>query len=292
MSIPSRAIRYGAKGRLRAAITGLAVFSALTTPLAYSETVRTGGTGAALGTMRLLANAYAKVDPQFSLGIAPNLGSGGGLKALEQGAVHFAVIGRPLKSEEAARGYAAIEYGRTPFVLATARADAAGITLRGIADIYAGRVSKWPDGTPIRLVLRPANDRDTALLASFSPAIKDAVAGAMAREGMIVAVTDQDSASEIGRIKGALGTLSLALIMSEKRALVALAIDGVKPTVKTLADGAYPYFKSVYIVTKGKPSEAAARFIAFVRSPEGRRILAETGHWVPSADILSAGADR
>ena len=292
MSIPSRATRYRAKGRLRAAITGLAVFTTLTTPLAYPETVRTGGTGAALGTMRILADAYSKVDPQFSLEIVPNLGSGGGLKALEQGAVHFAVISRPLKSDEMARGHAAIEYGRTPFVLATARGVATGLTLQQIADIYAGRLSKWSDGTPVRVVLRPANDSDTALLARLSPAVKDALAQAMAREGMIVAVTDQDSAHDIGRVKGAIGTSSLALVMSEKRTLVALAIDGVKPTVKTLSDGTYPYFKSVYIVTKGTPSEGTTRFIAFVRSPEGRRILTETGHWVPNPAAGATASER
>lgn len=292
MSIVSPAARHRAKGRLRATISSLVVLTAFATQPAYSETIRTGGTGAALGTMRIIADAYSRVDPQFSLEIVPNLGSGGGLKALEQGAVHFAVISRALKSDEMARGHTAIEYGRTPFVLATARGVATDLTLQQIADIYAGRLSKWSDGTPVRVVLRPANDSDTALLARFSPVVKDALAQAMAREGMIVAVTDQDSAHDIGRIKGAIGTSSLALVLSEKRALVALAIDGVKPAVKTLADGTYPYFKSVYIVTKGAPSQASARFIAFVRSPEGRRILAETGHWVPNPAAGGTASER
>jgi phosphate transport system substrate-binding protein len=153
--------------------------------------------------------------------------------------------------------------------------------LREIADLYAGRVSKWPDGTPVRLVLRPANDGDTPLFASFSPAIKEALTAAMSREGMIMAVTDQDSASEIARIKGAVGTSSLSLMLSENRPLVAMVIEGVKPSAQALADGAYPYFKSLYIVTPGKPAAATTRFIAFIRSPEGQRILTQTGHWVP-----------
>ena len=293
MSNHSPSGQHRAKTRFRAAVVALlGLMLAAAAGVAQSETIRTGGTGAALGTMRVLADAYKKTDPAFSLEIVPNLGSAGGLKAVEQGAVHFAVISRALKGEETARGYTAIEYGKTPFVLATARPDPSALTLRQIADMYSGRVSKWPDGAPVRLVLRPANDGDTPLFAAFSPGIKEALAEAMAREGMIVAVTDQDSANEIGRIKGAIGTSSLALIASEKRPLSLVPIEGVKPSVKALADGSYPYFKSVYFVTKGTPTEDTTRFIAFVRSPAGRRILTELGHWVPDAGATSGVAAR
>ena len=279
----------GTSGRVRAACTAVvAVAAVLAAHVAAADTIRTGGTGAALGTMSLLADGHRKTHPDSLLEIVPNLGSGGGLKALDHGAIDFAVISRPLKPDESTQGYTAIEYGRTPFVLATARTSVSGLTLRQIADIYAGRLSKWPDGTPFRLVLRPVNDNDTPLLASFSPEIKEALGQAMAREGMIVAVTDQDSANEIARIKGSIGTCSMALILSEKRQLTAFAIDGVKPSVKTLADGTYPYFKSLYIVIKGKPTASTAQFVAFVRSPEGRRILTETGHWVPNGGAVSA----
>ena len=224
-----------------------------------------------------------KADSRFSLEVVPNLGSSGGLKAVERGAIDFAVTSRALTSEEIARGHVGVEYGRTPFVLATARNDVSGLTLRQIADIYGGRVSQWPDGTPVRIVLRPANDTDTAILAAFSAAIKEGLSHAMGRSGMIIAITDQDSANEIGRIKGALGTSSLALILAEKRPLFTVPIEGVKPTAKTIQDGSYPYYKSVFIVTRGKMPESVARFVAFTQSREGRRILAETGHWVPDA---------
>lgn len=282
MSMKAAPITRRMPAVFRLAFTGLLALAAICGgQVTFAETVRTGGTGAALGTMRVLADAYKKLEPEFSLDIVPNLGSAGGMQALNHNAVHFAVIGRTLKSDEVARGYIALEYGRTPFVVATARSNITGLTLREIADMYAGRVSKWPDGTPVRLVLRPANDGDTPLFASFSPAIKEALAVAMAREGMIVAVTDQDSASEIARIKGAVGTSALSLMLSENRPLVAVPIEGVKPSAQALADGAYPYFKSLYIVTPGKPAAATTRFIAFVRSPEGQRILTQTGHWVP-----------
>ncbi len=257
---------------------------------AVAETVRIGGTGAALGTMGLLGEAYKKVDPTFSLEIVPNLGSGGGLKALERDAIQFAVISRSLSREEQAKGFALIEYGRTPFVLATARKDIPSLSLAQIADIYTAKQTSWPDGAPIRLVLRPANDVDTEHLSSFSPRIRDAVTEAMSRPGMVIGITDQDSATRIARLSNSLGTSSLALILSEKHALRALAIDGVAPTVKAIADGTYPHFKTLFIVTRSSPPASASAFIAFVKSSDGRRILEDTGHWV--ADARKAGATR
>ena len=69
--------------------------------------------------------------------------------------------------------------------------------------------------------------------------------------------------------------------MSEKRALRALKLDGKEPTLTNLASGAYPYHKRLFLVTGAKRSAAVERFIAFVRSPAGRKILAGSGHWVP-----------
>lgn len=257
---------------------------------ARAEPVRTGGTGTSLGTMRILAAAYARHAPDFALEIVPNLGNTGGLKALERGAVHFAVASRPLTPQESARGLIPLEFGRTPFVIATGRKDVMGLSMVQIADLYAGRQAAWRDGTPVRLVLRPGNDVNTVQLGAFSPMVKTALATAMSRPGMVVGVTDYESASHIARLPGAIGTTSLALILAEKLPIRPLAIDGAMPSVKNLARGSYPYFKTLYIVTRGEPAEPVAGFIAFVRSPEGRNILTEHGHWVADASGAAAAA--
>lgn len=280
-----------ARLRLRLWTAFLLTF-ALAAPAARAEPIRLGGTGSALGTMQKLAEAFGRVQPQFALTIVPNLGSSGGLKALRDGLVQIAATSRPLKPEEAAAGLSAVEYGRTAFVLATSKAGVDGLSLAQVADIYSGRQSRWEDGTPIRLVLRPASDGDTALLGGFSAQVKEALAAAMSREGMVVAMTDQDSADGIERLPGGLGTSSLALLRAEGRRLHALAIDGVRPSVASVADGSYPHAKPMYLVTKGVASPSVAQFLAFVGSPEGRRILTETGHVLPPAHAAGAAAAR
>lgn len=276
----------------RLAAAALLCGAALQPVPAAAETLRAGGTGAALGTMRVLAEAMKKRDPHFTLELLPNLGSGGGMKALDRGVIHFALISRPLSADEMAKGMQAMEYARTPFVIATARKGVGSMTLAQLADIYSAKQTTWLDGSPVRLVLRPANDGDTALLASFSPAVKEALARAMTREGMVMGVTDQDSADEIARLPGGLGTSSLALILSERRPLHVVPIDGVTPSVRTLADGTYPYAKSLFMVTRSTAPEAVQRFVSFIRSAEGRTILADTGHVAMDAKPGAKAAGR
>ena len=274
-------------------LIGLALASGLIlSATATAETMTMGGTGSALGTMRLLAESYKKHDPSFSLTIVPSLGSSGGTKALVGGAIDLAVISRPLKSEETAQGLVAIEYGRTPFVLVTNRKDVSSMTLQETADIVGGKVTRWPDGSPIRLVLRPTADYDTGLLGNFSPEMKRALNTAHSREGMVIAVTDQDSADAVERLPGAFGTSSLALILSEHRKLYVVPVNGVQPSPSTLADNSYPYMKVMCLVTKGPPSATAQRFIDYVGSTEGRALLAQTGHWVSNGDGTAKHAAR
>lgn len=248
---------------------------------APSQEIRIGGTGAALGTMQLLADAYAKAHPGARIKVLPSMGSGGGIKAVLAGAVQIGVSSRPLAAAELAAGAVAVEYGRTPFVFAASSGTrASGITTQNLLDFYAGKVDTWPDGSKLRLVLRPVGDSDGEIIKSMSPAMREAKTAAEQRRGMLFAVTDQDAATAIEKVPGALGASTLAQMISEKRALKALALDGVEPKPQTLADGRYPLLKILSIVTGPKSPPEAMAFVDFVRSPAGREVLNQTGHWV------------
>jgi len=273
---------------LRLGLAGAALALALPSP-ALADAVRLGGTGSALGTMALLAQAYRKLDPSFRLEVVPNLGSSGGVKALIAGSVQIAATSRAPKPAELAAGLHVLAYGRTPFVVATAKDGVGGLTRAQIAALYAGRATRWADGQPVRLVLRPANDIDTELTAAMSPQIAEAVAQAMSREGMVVGMTDQDAVDAIERLPGGVGASSLAVLLSERRRARALAVDGVEPTAANLASGRYPYAKSMYLLTGAEAPAAVRAFAAFVGSEAGRRILAETGH-AAAAPVAPAAA--
>lgn len=250
--------------------------------LAMAQEVRIGGAGAALASMHPLIDAYRVRNPGVSFAVHASLGSAGGIKALAAGAIDLAVTSRPLKPGERSPGVQETEYARTPFVFAvSAKSAAIDISTAGIAQIYAGERVHWPDGTAIRTILRLSSDIDTDLVKSISPEIRRAVAVAEARPGVAMALTDQEAANSIERVPGAIGPTSLVIILAERRALRPLRLDGREPSVAAVASGSYPYSKSLFLVSASKRLLHIQRFMDFVQSPEGRRILATNGCWVP-----------
>ncbi len=125
--------------------------------------------------------------------------------------------------------------------------------------------------------MRPPGESDIRILKGMSPEMGAAVDAAMAREGLIVGLTDQDSADAIERTPGAIGCLTLAIVLSEKRAIRVLALDGTVPGVATLKDGSYRYSKTFYMVTKRDMQPAVRQFVEFVLSPAAKAMLSKNG---------------
>ncbi len=247
----------------------------------HAQEIKVGGTGGALGTMKLMAQSFTRQYPQMKVTVLPSLGSGGGIRALLSGAVDLALSSRALTPSEVKAGALGLEYARTPFVFATALNNpAVGLTTRELVDIYSGKTSHWPDGSRIRIILRPVGDSDSAMIKDLSPEMRAAKEQSEQRAGMAFAVTDQDAVDALERVPGALGPSTLAQIIAEGRELKSLRFNGVEPTAAALANGSYPLYKSLLLVTGPHPSEQVRQFVAFVRSAQGRQILQQNGHWV------------
>ena len=188
---------------------------------------------------------------------------------------------RPLTDAEAGAGGAAVEYGRTRLVMAVgAGTRVSDLTLAELVDIYAGTRLTWSDGSKLRLVLRQLADSNSEALKELSPALRQAVVSADKRPGLVMAINDQEAADQIEKVPGAIGPSSLAQILAERRAMKALALNGVVPSAQTIAEGSYPLYKTMHLVTGPRTGDEARAFIVFVQSAAGRALLAQTGHWV------------
>lgn len=249
---------------------------------AAAEEIKIGGTGNALGTMRLLGDAFGKQNPDMKVTVLPSVGTSGAIKAVPKGALDIGLSARTLTEEERKLGAMAVEYARSPLVFAVStKSQVRALTLDQIADIYSGKMVNWPDGGQIRPVMRQAGNDEQQLVKQISPALDKALAAADQRPGMPFATTDQEAADKTESIPGALGTTTLSLINSENRQLRALTLNGVEPTVSNGASGKYPLVKRFFLITKSDQSAGVKRFIAFMQSPAGREILIRAGHWIP-----------
>jgi len=242
------------------------------------EVIRVNGSGAALDMMTLLNDAYQKLHPETRIEMLKPLGSSGAIKALLAGALDLAVSSKTLLPEQVSLGAQSLEFGVTPLVIVTERSvHKTDITTRELEEIYRGTANKWPDGEPIRIVLRPQTDIDTAILRRLSPAMNSAVDTAQSRPGMVTAVTDPEANDMIAKMPGAIGSSALCSLLVAKPPLNALSLNGVTPRVSALADRSYPLSKDIRFITKGAPPPAVAAFLAFIYSARGRSIAEGAG---------------
>lgn len=246
---------------------------------AAAEVMRIGGTGSALGAITLLSSVYSKKHPDSKVRVLPSIGSSGAIKAISQGALDIGLISRELKPEELRLGLQVTSYARTPFVFAVRRGvPVSGITHDDLLKILKGEILKWPNGERIRVVLRPSADADTIFVRNISPEMSVAIDNALAREGMIMALTNQEALDLLEKTPGSLGFSSLSQIESENRSLKMLSYNGVSPSTKNLATGAYPHSMKFSLITKPGVSPSVRQFIDFVLSKEGQNILKTIGN--------------
>lgn len=260
----------------------LFIIGTLILPLGcWAEQLVIGGSGVDLSTFRLLATAFREQQPGISIRVKPSVGSSGGVRAVNDKLFHLGLLSRPPTRQERSAELVYRHYATTPMVFAVSRESPIdGISTRQAADIYAGRLTQWPDGTPARPILRPASDSDTRLLVESLPHFRQAMESAYQRKSLPVAITDQDSADKITRIKGAIGTSTLALIKTEQISLRPLKLDGIDPTATTGAS-TYPLNKALYFVyRKDHKNPALQDFIEYLDSVAARQLLSETGHRV------------
>jgi len=242
------------------------------------ELVRINGSGSALDLIRPVAESYQRSHRQVRIVLEKPLGSSGAIKALLAGALDLAMSSKPLSAEEAGRGARLRAYGRTPLAIVTEPGvSASDVTTQQLEEIYSGKVTQWPQGGPIRLVLRPQGDVDTLILRALSPGLDQAVSLSQVRPGMLMAVTDPEATALIARTQGALGAAGLASVLGEKLPLKVLTLNGVRPTLGTLASGTYPMAKEISVVTTPRTAAAALAFIDFLFSKSGRTLAEKAG---------------
>lgn len=230
--------------------------------------------------LQRIGAAFTQHEPGTTLMVLPNLGSGGAIAGVADGLLDFAVSGRRLNSEEA-KSLTAIALASTPFGLASSQPNPGNIKSVDIAAFFQNVRSVWPDGTSVRVVLRSSAEVDAILLANTFPNMAAAIEQLRGHPEIPVVATDQDNVVLAEKMVGSLTAVTLTQVVTEQRRLHFLAIDGADPTLENLERGIYPYRKDFYFVFAHSKKPAVERFIAFLRSAEGEKLLRETGNLAP-----------
>lgn len=245
-------------------------------PVAAADVLRVGGTGGATAMLQLLGSPFTQ-HSGITVEVIQNLGSSGSLSAASDGILDVAVSGRALSVKEAERGLVTAFAVRTPHVFATSHPNPPVMAAHEVVHVYASPVANWPDGSRIKLILRPRADSETISLATMFPGMDAALNQARHRSDLPVAATDQDSAQLAERLPGSLITTTYTQVILERRDLRLITLDGVSPTMEAFEGGVYRHAKTFHIIHPRQPSPAAKLFVKFLTSTEGLLALRGAG---------------
>ncbi|RMG96734.1 MAG: hypothetical protein D6705_10450 [Deltaproteobacteria bacterium] len=238
------------------------------------------GSGSNLPSMRLLARRFSDATG-IPVRVHASIGSSGGLAALRARVVDAALVSRPLRPNERAEGFEAIPYALTPVVVAVHRTvPLRSLDAAALADLIAGRVTTWPDGTPVVFVQREPGDSSFEILAKAHPEVAEADARARRAHLHPVAVHDADVWPILGEMPGAIAIVAEGDLRHHPD-VRPVTFEGKRPTVAAVVTGRYPYRKSLALVLPPDAPEALRRLAAFVTSDEARTLLREAGYAPP-----------
>lgn len=257
-------------------ITGLAVTATAGNLDAFNGV--TGGLKISGGTahipvMKVAAQKIMTVHTGIKISIAGG-GSGVGIKQVGEGLVDIGNSGR--KPTEA-------ELSKYPLKMNQWAIDGVGVVVNPgnpvkslstaqLKDIYAGKLTNWKalDG-PDKSINIYTRDKASGTRAVFwkkalSKGDISAKAHFVPSNGAMKTAIAQDPY--------AIGYVSVGHI---DKSVAPVALDGVVPTLDNVKQGKYKVARGLYSNTKGDPRGLAKKFIDYLYSAEGQKIVAEKG---------------
>jgi len=146
------------------------------------------------------------------------------------------------------------------------------LSIEQLRDIYTGKIKSWKDvggeDKPIAVVGR---DTSSGTYETWQEIIlkKERVSP----RALIVASSGA-MLTTVAKNKYAIGYDGIGYINDTVKPLM---VNGKKGSAETALDGSYPIARFLYMFTKGWPAGEIMKFLNFMLSDEGQRIVASTG---------------
>lgn len=224
-------------------------------------------------TKALLAARYGHRHDRVV--VHPSIGTGGGVRALRDGAVDVAMISRPLDPEEA-EALVVIPWARVPVVVAVhPSVPVAGLATAELIEIYGGQRTTWSDGTPVVVLQRERGDSSHRAFDVRVPGFREVNEAAYQARRFRVLYHDVAMLDALESVEGAIGLVGSGVVPDASYRV--LALDGRMPTPETVASGEYPFTKDLAFAMRGVPTGLARDFMTFIHGDEARRVVRAFG---------------
>jgi phosphate transport system substrate-binding protein len=246
---------------------------------ALADKVLLDGSTGMLPLANALAAAYRKHAPDAQIETGKGLGTGARLRALSDDKIQIALASHGINPAELQKAnLRVIEVAKGAIVFAVnASVPVGGIADSQVCDIYSGRTANWqalgaPE-SPVAVLTRPPAEVDPevirAKIGCFAELKETGTARVMARGG--------DMAKALAETPHAIGMTSMTVVEQSGGKVRALTLNGMAPTADNVKSGRYFLTRDFLFVVRANPTPEVKRFIDFVLSPEGDRIIQANG---------------
>jgi len=244
-----------------------------------AEMIVLDGSTGMLPLARSLAKAYQQKNPDPQIELGQGLGTGARLRALAEGKIQIALASHGIAADDIRKGnLKVLEVAKGGIIFAVhTTVPLAKITDSQVCDVYSGKVRDWQSlaglNTPITVLTRPPTEVDPEVIRAKVGCFKELkeveTAKVMARGG--------DMAKGLAETPYAIGMTSMTVVEQSGGKVKALEFNGVAPSPANVKNGGYFLTRDFLFVIKADATPAVKRFVDFVLSPEGDRVILDNG---------------
>jgi phosphate transport system substrate-binding protein len=214
-------------------------------------------------------------------------GSGVGIQSAGSGRADIGMASRAITPRERKRfknhGLRALAVGRDAVAcVVSSEVYAAGVralSKKQIGDIYLGKITNWQEvGGPDRKIVVIDKERHRGTRHVFMKYVFGNE-NARAPGTRLVTGSNNEEQTKIAQSDSAIGMLSLAWINDD---VVGVGIqegdDIIEPTLENVGRNRFPIARDLSLVIAGEPQGMVKEFVDFIMSPEGQKIVTESGY--------------
>ena len=250
---------------------------------AASDIVINGST-TVLPFAQIAVERFMAANPEIKISISGG-GSGNGIKALIDKTTNIANSSREIKKSEIEQAEAnGVKVHETavaidcivPIIHPVNTVQ--NLTFEQLKKIYSGEVTNWKDvGGPDARIAVVGRDSSSGTYGTWQEMVVEKGDGEQKTRVTPRAQVAASSGAMLSTIAGNPLAIGYDGIGYVDNTVKAVSVEGVKASTATALDNSYPLSRYLYMYTDGEPAGDVKAFIDYMMSPDGQKIVSETG---------------
>jgi phosphate transport system substrate-binding protein len=273
-------------------VWGLTIFCFMTGTALAAESIVIKGSTTVLPIAQAALEAYMKANPGVQISLSGG-GSGEGVKALIDKTTDIATSSREIKKEEitlaetkGVKPLAHVVAFDAIIPVVNPKNKVSNLSIDQLSQIYQGKITNWKEvgGEDLKIVVI-SRDSSSGTFESWDHFVMKKAkvtpkAQMLASNGALV--------TAVAKNRYAIAYLGMGYV---NKSVKPVQVNGIIASVQTALSKEYPFSRELYMYTNGEPTGEVAKFIVFVKSTEGQKIVAKEG-FVPLIDVKKSSPKK